>query len=233
MIEIRRGAFVSGPDGVSVVRGQPYGETRALRRCDALVIHETVTRSAAVADKVLRRRGLSVQLVVDELGALVQHEPLLTKCEHAGTLRNPTSSGVEVTNPYYPKHLRPGLPWTETIDAPWAHDGEYVLPTPAQAETVASLIRWATSSAAGDARVPDVWPGVGDHVAMGRIDGARVGVLAHTYFGHADGAWLILYAWLRIKAGLDPATAYSEARRRATGVRRVDVRDLRTVPSVA
>jgi hypothetical protein len=43
------------------------------------------------------------------------------------------------------------------------------------------------------------------------------GVYAHHYFGHADGSWLILYAWLRLEPGLDPATAYADACRLATG----------------
>jgi hypothetical protein len=225
VIAIRPGQFVAGPDGLTVVQGKPYGARKPLKRPDAFIIHETVTRSAKTADSVLRKRGLSVQLVVDE-GATIQHEPLLLECAHAAS-RNPTSYGAEVVNPYYPKHLRPGLVWTDTIVAPWAHGDVYVLPTPDQAEQVAQLIWWATSAAAGDARIPDEWPGVTDFVAMGRVPKARRGVLAHTYFGHADGAWLVLYAWLRLKAGMDPATAYSEAKRRATGVKRVDVRDLR------
>jgi hypothetical protein len=36
------------------------------------------------------------------------------------------------------------------------------------------------------------------------------------YWDHADGAWLVLYAWLRLEAKLDSATAYGEAMRRAT-----------------
>lgn len=59
--------------------------------------------------------------------------------------------------------------------------------------------------------------------AAGRCDG----VLAHQYFGHADGAWLVMYAWLRLEAGLDASAAYEEAARRATGVATAaDVSDL-------
>ena len=55
----------------------------------------------------------------------------------------------------------------------------------------------------------------------------RPGVYAHHYFGHADGAWLILYAWLRLEVGLPPCVAYEEAVARATGARRtIDVSDL-------
>jgi hypothetical protein len=60
------------------------------------------------------------------------------------------------------------------------------------------------------------------------------GVLAHHYFGHADGAWLVLYAWMRLEAGLAPDVAFNEAVRRAEGARRaVDVRDLLQPASVA
>ena len=65
---------------------------------------------------------------------------------------------------------------------------------------------------------------------MSRIpnDDQRVpGIYAHTYFHHADGAWLALYAWLRLEAGMRECIAYEEAIRRATGVRRhVDLADL-------
>ncbi|ACY13224.1 hypothetical protein Hoch_0586 [Haliangium ochraceum DSM 14365] len=38
-------------------------------------------------------------------------------------------------------------------------------------------------------------------------------------FHHADGAWLVLYAWLRLEAGLPPCVAYEEAIRRGSDVR--------------
>ena len=63
---------------------------------------------------------------------------------------------------------------------------------------------------------------------------ASPGIYAHHYFGHADGAWLVLYAWLRLEAGLDPAAAYEEAANRATGAKgSVDVSDLLKPPRVA
>jgi hypothetical protein len=52
------------------------------------------------------------------------------------------------------------------------------------------------------------------------------GIYAHRYFAdHQDGPWLVLYAWLRLVAQLDPATAYAEALRRAVGVDNVDLSD--------
>jgi hypothetical protein len=54
---------------------------------------------------------------------------------------------------------------------------------------------------------------------MSQVIGAdqpRAGIYAHTYFAHADGSWLALYAWLRINRGRTPAQAYQEAIRLAT-----------------
>ena len=67
-------------------------------------------------------------------------------------------------------------------------------------------------------------------ITMGRTpdgDTRQPGVYAHHYFGHADGAWLILYAWLRLEARLPACAAYEEAVKRATGAgKSVDVSDL-------
>ena len=195
------------------------------------VIHETVTRSAADAVCVLDRRGLGVHFIIDEHGAVDQHgDPAVDRLAHAGRRHNAVSAGVEVVNPYYPRYLKPGLPWSRVICARWAHKHKYVLPTPAQAETTAQLIAWMTSPAAVGLSIPRQWVGLrGTNLEMNRVAKARnpaPGVLAHTYFGHSDGAWLVLYAWLRLEAGLAPCAAYEESIRRAEGVWRVDLGDL-------
>ena len=98
---------------------------------------------------------------------------------------------------------------------------------------------WTTSSATDECIQPGDTPvhmKTGDGVS---IYGLEVGsgttgvVLAHQYFGHADGSMLVLYAWLRLEAGLAPDVAFEEAVKRATGVRRADVRDLLPTPAVA
>jgi len=209
--------------------------TRA--RATELVIHETVTRSADSTIAVLKKRGLSVHLVMGADGALTQHGDLATDILWHASQHNGASFGVEVVNPYYPGYLKPGLPWSRSIKAPWAHKGEYVLPTPAQAEAVAALVRWALSAPAPGIAVPRVWPGLRDgYFALGLVAAAEKpvpGVLAHQHFGHADGALLVLYAWLRLEAGLSSDAAFEEAVKRATGVRRADVRDLLPTPAVA
>jgi hypothetical protein len=61
---------------------------------------------------------------------------------------------------------------------------------------------------------------------MGPVGAAKTvspGIYAHHYFGHADGAWLVLYAWLRLEAGLSKEDARTEAVRLATGAHALGV----------
>ena len=208
------------------------GRDRAGRTVSELIIHESVTRSAISTVAVLQRRKLGVHLIVAPDGRVTQHGDLAhARLAHAGGHNGP-SVGVEVVNPYYPYLLRDDLPWRRTIDdAPWAHKDAYVLPTPEQAEATSKLIGWLASPKALGLDIPREWIGVDEgRVRMGRVDGGdqrRPGVYAHHYFGHADGAWLVLYAWLRLEVGLPPCVAYEEAVARATGARRtIDVSDL-------
>jgi hypothetical protein len=66
------------------------------------------------------------------------------------------------------------------------------------------LVRWLTSGPVPGIAVPRRWVGLADgRMALGRVADARrasAGILAHHYFGHSDGAWLVLYAWLRLEA---------------------------------
>ena len=148
---------------------------------------------------------------------------------HAGGHNGP-SVGIEVVNPYYPKYMRPMLRWKRVIDAPWAHRQRYVVPTLEQAEATSELVRLLTGGDIAGLAIPRVWRGLArTTMAMNRLlDGDKriPGVYAHTYFHHADGSWLALYAWLRLEAGLPPCVAYEEAIRRAIGVRfRADITD--------
>lgn len=221
-----------GPAGVVVrnYRGDP-GVVRFQNRArprgtpvNALVLHETVTTSWESTVDVLRRRGLGVHLIVGPDGALYQHADLLADEMWHAMQFNTSSVGVEVVNPYEPRFLRSGDPWAEVIEAPWAAGDAraYVLPTRAQAEAVCQVVDWVTSALANPVAVPQLWPGLeGTHrMKMGRVSRdvtANPGVHAHMYFGHADGAWLVLYSWLRLEAGLGVQEAYDEARRLATG----------------
>lgn len=207
------------------------GRDRTGRAVTELILHETVTRSTAATVRVLIKRKLGVQLIVGPDGEVTQHGDLAhDRLAHAGGHNGP-SVGIEVVNPYYPKYASAKLPWKRIIDAPWAHQRRYVVPTPEQAEATAQLVRLLTSDDVEELSIPRTWRGLsGTRLAMSRLaDGdQRVpGVYAHTYFDHADGAWLVLYAWLRLEAGMPGCIAYEEAIRRTTGVRRfVDLVDL-------
>lgn len=206
------------------------GPDRTGKPVTELVVHETVTCSAKETVAVLKQRGLGVHLILDEHGCFTQHGDLANaKLAHASQHNGP-SIGIEVVNPYYPNYLKPGMAWSTVVDAPWAHKKKYVLPTPAQAEAVARFVEWVTSPASGLA-IPRAWIGLaGTKLAMAEVESAaklKPGIYAHHYFGHADGSLLVLYAWLRLEAGLAPDVAFAEAVRRGTGVRwNVDLADL-------
>ncbi len=231
------GAEVEAPEGLRVRNFRAQGIARfpsrgRLARVNELVLHETVTTSVASTVSVLEQQGLSVHLIVGPDGEITQHGDLAVDLLwHAGPHHNGASFGVEVVNPYEPSLCHAGPPWTRTIAAPWAFGGRYVLPTPAQAEAVASLVAWATSGSVPGLAIPRAWPGLAKGaMALGRVpnvDRSAPGVLAHQYFDHADGAWLALYAWLRIEVGLDAERAFEEAVRRATEAHAsADVSDL-------
>ena len=196
------------------------GRNRRGRTVNEFVVHETVTRSVADTVQVLQQRGLGVHMIMGPNGEITQHGDLADDTLWHASQHNPVSVGIEVVNPYYPKYLRSGLPWTQVINAGWAHEKRYVVPTPQQAEAVAQLIGWITSPAVTGLGIPRTWIGrSGATVALGRVTGAdklRPGIYAHTYFGHADGSWLVLYAFLRIEKGRAPAQAYAEAIQLAT-----------------
>jgi hypothetical protein len=207
------------------------GQSRAGRVVNELILHETVTRSTAATVSVLLKRKLGVQIIVGPDGEITQHGDLAhDRLAHAGGHNGP-SVGIEVVNPYYPKYTSAKLPWQRVIDASWAHQKRYVVPTPEQAEATTRLVRLLTAGDIAGLAIPRTWRGLtGTRLSMNRLadgDVRKPGIYAHTYFHHADGAWLVLYAWLRIEAGLTPCDAYGEATRRATGTRRyVDLADL-------
>ena len=68
------------------------------------------------------------------------------------------------------------------------------------------------------------------HHTLGRILKARLRkpwIYAYHYFGHADGTWLVLYAWLRIEAGMNSQAAFEEAVKRAVGAKKsIDLSDI-------
>ena len=189
-----------------------------------IVVHETVTTSVERTIRALKRRRLGVHFIVGPDGEVTQHgDPVRDRLSHASG-HNDSAVGIEAVQPYYPEFCHPGLPWCRIIDAPWAHRKSYVLPTPEQAEATAQLLAWLTHPDTPGLDIPRNWLTVtDDKLSLGRVPGAQQpqsGILPHMAFGHADGAWLVLYAWLRLEAGLSPCFAYEEAAELATRARR-------------
>lgn len=185
------------------------GPLRDPRAVDRVVVHESVTRSEAATLRALKRRGLGVHFIVDEHGRIRQHAEVTARLSHAGRL-NGRSVGVEIVTPYYPALAR--TPWTKCIEARWAHGGAYVLPTREQLEALVELLVKLEQGAYGVC-VPRRFVGMREgRLRMGRVKGASgPGIYAHHYTAHADGAFPVLYAWLRLQAGLDEAEALAQA----------------------
>lgn len=224
------GRDLGAPSGLSV---RNYVDTPTLTRfvnakrttpVTEVILHETVTRSAADTVAVLKQRGLGVHLIVGPDGQVDQHADLLTDDMWHASQHNRGSVGIECVNPYDPAFLpRENSFWTTTISAPWCASAPnkerqrlYVVPTQAQAEAVCQTVGWLTSAAANPLTIPKFWPGL-QHtqtLAFGRVPSDTTlnpGIHAHMYFGHADGAWLVLYCWLRLEAGFPPEDAYAKA----------------------
>jgi hypothetical protein len=241
------GSVFAPPAGVSVInhlassvhRFHPRRTVRS-HTVDELVIHETQTSSTSATVKTLRGKNASVHLIVGSDGRVTQHGDLLVRMEHAEP-HNSRSVGIEVVNPYVATRLKP--PWAETVEARWSARG-YVLPTPTQAEVVTRLVDWLTRTKAGHLNIPRTWIGESSgHLSMSLLEGAgspSPGIYAHTYFcptkcgcdacresperdpcrcKHADGAWLVLYAWLRLEARQPPRDAYANAKALGAGAR--------------
>ncbi len=193
-----------------------------------IIVHETVTRDVKTTLLVLRRRRLGAHFVIAPDGEVLQlADPVTTRLEHAAP-HNVRSVGIEIVNPVEPRFLRKGLPWTRVLCGAWAPGGHYVLPTAAQAEACTGLLEALTRARTARLAVSRTWRGLsGSRLAMGRATGSErpgSGIYAHGYFRHQDGAWPVLYAWLRLEACLPPEEAFERAAELASGnVRHVEL----------
>jgi hypothetical protein len=218
---------LEAPSNLDILNYKTGGQYRFLNQkriieVDELIIHETVTSSAKATVDVLRQRNLGVHLIIGSDGSIHQHGDLRDDFLWHASEHNPKSIGIENVNPYEPKFNPKGSPWTQVIDAPWASAGKYVVPTIEQAEALVTLTEWLLSTAAVGLSIPQKWVGVEDKkMFFGKTPQSEMGpgIYAHDYFGHLDGAWLVLYMWLRMEPLLDPQTAYNTAIQLATGAR--------------
>jgi hypothetical protein len=233
------------PDGAEgdnfVVGGQPvhttldvyHGatfEARARTKSPhQVVLHESVTDDPDIFDaddtteRILRRKGCGVHIMIGPDGSIVQHQDLLTESvAHAGK-HNSGSIGIEIVGPYYkakPPH------WTETIDAPWAHKRRYALPPRPQMAAMVQVLTFILSQSR--LNVPN------DHNAI--VDGKFVtgrhpshksaawirstpGIFAHCLTAHADGVFPALVAYYALGEGHTRRYAYDRAVERLTGAR--------------
>jgi len=231
---IVNGAKLPPPNGVTIKNFldksvYKFNNQKRTSPVTEIVVHETVTRSWQSTVSVLQPpspsnpggRNLGVHFIADHDGTIYQHGDLaLDELWHASQ-HNGVSVGIETVNPFDPKLAPAGGPWVDIIDnAPWAAGGKYLVPTPEQSEAVCQLLLWLCSPQS-NLSIPLTYMGFhGNTLAMGPYDPAKnlaPGVYAHYYFAHGDGAWLVLYSWLRLEAGQDPATARATAIQLATG----------------
>ena len=228
------GKFYAPPEGVRVknffASSVPRFKRLKLKRSPtitAVVIHETETSSVKSTVSTLLKRGSGAHFIVAPDGSVTQHGDLVKDYFKHANHYNCQSVGIEVVNPYHASRLGP--PWKETLTARWVFGKNYIVPTPQQAETVYKLIEWLTQQSYGRLQIPRTWIGKQDNdFAMNRAPGTGFrkadrkcrrpaktnGILAHTNIygsGHADGAWLVLYAYLRSEHEYPAAKAYERA----------------------
>lgn len=198
---------------------------------DEFVQHETASTNwkgtvATLSPKSLKNpngRNLGVHFIVDYDGSIYQHGDIETDLLwHAGK-HSDRSVGTELVNPYYPAWMpKKNSPWSQVIDAPWAHQGKYVVPTIQSLEANFLLTEWLISEHSG-LKIPRDWKSIiGNKYDMDRISNGEKpspGIWSHVCFGHADGAFPTLYNWLRSERGLNSQYAFTETLKLTTGAR--------------
>jgi len=194
--------------GFRVVQGAPFkSRNRAVQPCQ-IMLHESVTADPNIleeddtTERVLRRRGLGVHLMIGPDGTLVQHNDLvLDMPAHAGR-QNRYSIGIEVVGPYY----NAKAPWwNHVIKARWAHKGRYAVPPLAQMIALGQLV----DCLCGYTFKPKHGLDLSHEPVVGYLvsDDPRTkpGIWAHaTASNHADGLfprWFIEELWALNKKG--------------------------------
>jgi hypothetical protein len=230
-----------GLEEVDIVQNKPFRvPKKRTRKVTKILCHESVTTDDDVAtdkdstERILRKKKCGVHVMCDAGdGQLVQHNDLSTDVLWHASNHNVDSVGVEIIDPYYETYLPKDGPWSQVIDAPWAHKGRYVVPTLAQLTTWVRFVLAITNVCAGLLEIPRTWPGVRDgKMAMTRLSwlpknkGKRQdvirstpGIWAHGYTEHSDGFFPVLFAWLVIEGGCDYEEALDKAVELATGAR--------------
>ena len=197
--------FFGGPKPKWVKRGKRLRSYKRRGQADQIVLHESVTRTAAGAVKVLKRRKLGVHYSIDRdaEGTVRSHVPIARACSHAGAGHNHRSIAVEVINPYYASRARPG---DDILSGVWVHKKEYILPLESQMRSLYRLMIWLVIYADIDISFPGISAGV---MRWGRIKDHKVaGVMAHHRWAHADGCFPEAYLYCRSR-GMDHEGAWN------------------------
>jgi len=174
------------------------------RDATQIVVHESVTRSAQAAVRVLLKKDLGVHFIIDERGTITQHADVLDDMLIHCPNWNSRSVAIEVINPYYPAYET--APWLTRIAAPWAdrhksEPREYLLPTLAQCQALTDLI--STLVMSDVLSIPSTWHGVQNASwylgAIPSPDKRARGIWSHQQTGtHADGSWPLFVAYLAL-----------------------------------
>lgn len=189
------------------------------RTVNVAVGHESVDPTASRTVATLLKKACGVHLMCTEtvvrdndglVPLVTQHADLAwERLTHAAGENGP-SVGIEGVSRYY---ASPGE--RPVVRGGWVHKGLYAVPPIARLEAFAALIDWLSSGAVPELTIPRTWVGLDrdGRLSMSRVKTAsrRPGVAAHCYTDHADAAFFVLYALLRIECGLSPADAYDAA----------------------
>ena len=212
--------------GMTIERDDPFKCKARKRIVKKLLLHESVSPSDAATERVLRKRGLGVHVVIPPDGRLVQHHDLYAEYPNHASGHNVDSVGVEIISPYYGDRWKASQAWPPPFKAPWAHKKSYIPPTPAQMMTLCALVRAVCNVSLGWLEIATDMPGIdGDNISMGPLGLSKAairstpGIWAHGWTEHADGFFPALVLALAFHRGMSDADAYVEAIRLATGAR--------------
>lgn len=192
---------------LSIVIGKrfPRKNTRKRKREPVeIVLHESTGRRSAYG--VLKRRGLSVEYMIDRKGVVTQHEdPEKRSCLHAGGKHNSKSIGIEILNRYYGKYAKPD---ETVIKAHWAHGKKYILPTHEQVEAAWQLVCHLDILFETELRqFPGVDAEKGFRWGRSKYASKAPGTKAHHRWHHADALFIECYCACR-DLGLSKAAAW-------------------------
>ncbi len=125
----------------SVTQHEPFSGRKRTKKVNTVLVHQSVTSSVATTERVLRKKGLGVHLMIDGDGSIHQYGDLATQKLAHGNERNGCSIGVEVINPY----TKGKKPWAKPVPSKTAWKGKEVLDTDEQMVSLDALCAFLCS----------------------------------------------------------------------------------------